>query len=392
MKKILFVIPALTSGGAEKSLVNLLNILDSSRYEIDLLLFRKEGVFLEQLPSYVNIMSIPSDLYYCYNSKRPKNVRSAFIMVVRYLGTAVTGMIIHNRYQQREKRWNFFYKHIIRNLKQEYDFAVAYLHGEPTYFVIDKVKAKRKIVWVHNDYRELHASNTFQKIYFKKADYVVTISEECKKSLDQEFPFFQDKFVILPNLTSNILTKKLADEFVPSEYNQGGKIFLSIGRLSRQKGFDFAVAAAGILKQKGVRFQWFIIGEGELRDHLEKEIQEIDVQDCFTLLGVRSNPYPYIKNCDVLVQTSRFEGKSVVLDEAKVLAKPILSTRYPTVFEQVIDGVEGMVVDMTSEAIAEGLFELINNKVLSKRFETYLENHEYGNQMDVEKYYSYIEG
>ena len=86
MKKILFVIPALTSGGAEKSLVNLLNILDSSRYEIDLLLFRKEGVFLEQLPSYVNIMSIPSDLYYCYNSKRPKNVRSAFIMVVSNWG------------------------------------------------------------------------------------------------------------------------------------------------------------------------------------------------------------------------------------------------------------------------------------------------------------------
>lgn len=108
-------------------------------------------------------------------------------------------------------------------------------------------------------------------------------------------------------------------------------MLLSIGRLSRQKGFDYAIDAAALLKKAGYRFKWYVLGIGGLQEELETRIQEKGVDDCFKLLGNRENPYPYIKNCTIVVQSSRFEGKSVVLDEAKILAKPLLSMDFVSI-------------------------------------------------------------
>ena len=187
------------------------------------------------------------------------------------------------------------------------------------------------------------------------------------------------------------MIKKRAVEFVPKEIT-GTNNILSVGRLMSQKGFDLAISAASILKKRNMDFHWYIVGDGELRKDLENQIENEGIQSEFTILGIKENPYPYIKACTIFAQTSRYEGKSVVLDEAKILAKPIVVTNYATVNDQIIDRREGIVVDMTPEGIANGIAELLGNKQLRKSLENYLSLHEYGNQREIEKYYKYIEG
>ena len=161
---------------------------------------------------------------------------------------------------------------------------------------------------------------------------------------------------------------------------------LSVGRLWNQKGFDLAIDAAAVLKQQGIDFAWYIIGEGSLRAPLQKQIDALGLSDCFLLLGTRENPYPYMKHCDMLVQPSRYEGKSVVLDEAKMLCVPIVATAYPTVGDQIVDGKEGVITEMSAQGIADGILRIMKDEQLRNRLKTYLSEHEYGNQNEIRKY------
>lgn len=153
-----------------------------------------------------------------------------------------------------------------------------------------------------------------------------------------------------------------------------------------------AIDAAYMLKRKHIQFQWFILGNGPLEKSLKDKIKQKDVGDCFHLLGAKENPYPYIQNATIFVQTSRFEGKSVVLDEAKIIGAPIIVTNYPTVKDQIEDGKEGIIVPMNPEGIAAGIERMLTDTSLRQNIQTYLSEHEYGNQKEVQKYIDLIDG
>lgn len=140
------------------------------------------------------------------------------------------------------------------------------------------------------------------------------------------------------------------------------------------------------MKQKGLKFKWYIIGNGHLENKIKELIRQEKVEDYFVLLGIRENPYPYIKNCTILIQPSRYEGKSIVLDEAKILAKPILVTAYPTVSDQIKNGKEGIIVPMTPEGIVKGVEKYLSESDTYKKIEKYLSMHDYGNAKEVIKY------
>lgn len=390
-KRLLFVISALETGGAEKSLVNLLNQLSYEKYDVDLLLFKRQGAFLKQVPKCVNILETPSDLYCLYNSPVKGN---GILLAIRQVIIRVTGSIYKKIYYKNElypgmqARWNLFYKNSLKKLPKTYDVAISYMHGESMYYVAEKVCAKKKITWVHNDYKATKLNPKKDYPYFQQFDRVVTISDECVRIWKESFPDLKDRIVNIPNITSAILTQKMADAFYPDEYvSNRNKILISIGRLHLQKGFDFAIDAAKILKDRGLKFTWYVIGQGDLKDALTEQIKMCSVEDCFVLLGVRENPYPYIKNADILVQSSRYEGKSVVLDEAKILNKPCIVTNYPTVNDQISDKKEGVVVDLSAEAIANGIEKILSDHTLYEGIEKYLSEHEYGNVDEIKKYY-----
>ncbi|MGO5328951.1 glycosyltransferase [Holdemanella porci] len=387
MKRILFVMMSLQSGGAEKSLVNLLNEMNPQKYEIDLLLFRKTGTFLSQVPSYVHICNIPAEINKLYGNMS----QAGNLLGTKIIGTLAAKVHESTPGARAGYRWEHYYTKKIPMLTKQYDVAFAYITGETMFYTVEKVQANRKICFVHNDYKTANHPKKYDYRYFEKLDGIASISKLCCDVLEEEFPEFSDKIWCIENITSSAVIKKRAVEFVPKEIT-GTNNILSVGRLMSQKGFDLAISAASILKKRNMDFHWYIVGDGELRKDLENQIENEGLQSEFTILGIKENPYPYIKACTIFAQTSRYEGKSVVLDEAKILAKPIVVTNYATVNDQIIDRREGIVVDMTPEGIANGIAELLGNKQLRKSLENYLSLHEYGNQREIEKYYKYIEG
>ena len=387
-KKILFIMSTMENGGAERSLVNLLNEIPYDKYNVDLLIFKKTGIFLKQIPKQVNILKRPMILKRLYGS-----IKESGIMYIYKLFATLTSFVFErdkDKAYQTGYRWKTFYKKIIPNLNEEYDTAVSYISGEQTYYLVDKVKAKRKISWVHNDYRAAHHPKKYDEQYFNKLDAIVTISEKCEIILKEEFPELKDRCHNIANITSSEIIKRMSNDFYPKEYEKIPLILLSIGRLSPQKGFDLAINVAKILKDKNIEFKWFIIGEGKLRKDLQNQINELEIQDVIELIGIRENPYPYIKNCDIFVQTSKYEGKSVVVDECKILAKPMVLTNYPTVYDQIDNEYEAIIAEMNPKDIANKIKVLIDDKNLNEKMTNYLKNHEYGNQNEIVKYLNLI--
>lgn len=387
MKKIIFVMQSLYNGGAERSLVNLLNELPKDKFDISLLLFKNEGMFLKQVPEYVHIIDTPESLKRLF-SPVPKAGKYA---IVKLYGTMKSRSKEKNAPEQAAYRWRKYYSAQIPKLEEVFDIAVAYISGEVMYYVTEKIQAKSKYVWIHNDYKAAGHPKKYDYQYLKRMNGIVSISEKCVEIFEEEFPDLKDKAYYIPNLTSSTVVKKRAEEFYPPEFKMDECVILSVGRLNKQKGFDLAIATARELKERGLLFKWYIIGTGELEESLKSEIIKKNVSDCFFFLGARENPYPYIKMSTIIVQPSRWEGKSVVLDEAKILCKPIVVTNYPTVHDQIKNGKEGMIVPMTAEGIADGIQKMLGNKELRNGYTEYLKVHEYGNQDEVQKYIDLFE-
>lgn len=388
MKKILFIMLSLYNGGAEKSLVNLLNELPPEKYEIDLLLFRPEGMFLQQVPANVKILETPHALKRLFGPIS----KAGIYMIPKTLATFCTALAEKKYKYRRAYRWMRFYSKYIAKLPQHYDVAIGYTSNEVMYYLNEKVNADRKLVWVHNDYVAAGYPADYDRPHMHNMDGIVTISQSCKEILQQVFPEYADRIYDIPNITSSKMIRSRANEALPAEYTDGEFTILSIGRLDGQKGFDMAIDAAAILKASGRKFSWFIMGSGELEKTLRAQIESLDLSDRIYLMGTRENPYPYIKHCDLLVQSSRYEGKSVVLDEAKILAVPILATNYPTVADQIADGEEGVIVAMNPQAIADGIERLMCDEASRKHMQEYLSAREYGNQQEITKYIKIIDG
>ncbi|SDB66433.1 glycosyltransferase [Butyrivibrio sp. INlla16] len=382
MKKVLIVMASLYNGGAERSLVNLLNELPEDKYEIDILLFKRAGLFLNQVPEAYQVIDTPGVIRRLYGSLDEAGALLPFKLITNGISKVFTS----NDREKRAFRWKYFYGPCIKKLDKEYDVALAYISGEILYFLDEKVNARKKIVWIHNDYRAANHPRKYDYDHLKNMDAIVTISDSCADILLDEFPEFKDKIHMIENITSSAVIKNRANEFIPEEFDKNTNVVLSIGRLSEQKGFDMAIEASAIMKKNNIDFKWYVIGTGELEESLKQQIKRMDVEDRFILLGARENPYPYIHNASVFVQPSRYEGKSVVLDEAKILGAAIVATNYPTVSDQMVDGQEGIVVPMSAEGIAEGITRLIKEDKLRDSLKDFLSKQEYGNQDEIEKY------
>lgn len=387
MKKVLFVMYALNNGGAERSLVNLLTEIDSNKYEIDLLLFAKEGMFLSQVPNYVNIVQGPEVLEKLYTQK--KSDGNLAIKLYKYVVTALSHICEKGLQAQNAFRWIKFYSKITPKLQKKYDLAIAYISRDIMYYVDEKVNAIKKMVFVHNDYRAAQHPKKYDKEYFKRMDALITISDTCTEVLKEEFPDLGSKIYNLPNIVSSSAIRKRALEKKADEFSgyDGVKI-VSVGRLNVQKGFDLAIDAAVLLKKRGLKFKWLIVGNGELMSELNNQIEKNQVENEIVLIGARENPYIYMSSADIVAQTSRWEGKSVVLDEAKIIGTPIVTTNYPTAKDQIVEEKEGVVVDITAKAIADGIERLAHDSILKEDIHKYLMNHEYGNVEEMKKYYT----
>lgn len=369
-KKLLVTAMSLNVGGAEKSLVNWLNMIDYSKYDVDLLLFQNKGIFLKQIPTEVNIITVPEIevLFQSFTETVKKyklNLKMLLLAVTRYVSTFYERIKWKQFDRIRIHRWIDVYSKFIPFNGKNYDVAISYVGGETAYYIFDKLKAKNKIYFFHNDYSNINIDIELEKTYVDKADKIITISDICANSLKNKFVNIENKLFVLQNLTSKNFVEVTSMAYIPQEYKrENNKILVSVGRLHSQKGYDIAINAAKALKEKNIEFKWFVVGEGSERNNLENLIVKNDLKNHFILLGLRENPYPYIKNADLLVQPSRFEGKSVVLDEAKMLNTPIVVTNYPSAYDQIVNEETGLIVNMDPISIADGVCRLLEDKKL----------------------------
>lgn len=391
-KKLLFIIPNLNSGGAEKALLSLLQTLDFDKYEVDLLLFKKEGIFLNQLPKEVHLLPEPKNYSY-FDMPLVKAVTELITKLkFKVLFYRLAAIYIYKTEKtptvREQKVWSFM-KNALHNLDKEYDVAIGYLQKTANYFCIDKVKATKKIGFVHNDYRMLQLDKTIDEPYFRKFDSIVTISEVCESILKEEFPQFANKISLMYNISSPKSIRKMAEAKV--EIDTSVPTVVTVGRLNDQKGLDIAIDACKILVDNGHKLKWYIIGEGNLRPNLERQIAENNLQSNFILLGLKENPYPYVHQATIYAQPSRFEGKSIAIDEAKILHKPILVTNFPSAKDQIEHLVNGYVVEINAQAIADGITTLLTNKEIANSLVLNLQKESLGTESEIEKMYQLME-
>ena len=394
-KKILFVIDSLHCAGAEKSLTTLLSLLDYSKYDVDLQLFGYGGDLEKVLPKEVNLleplsytnfaaMSVKNSLIY---SIKNMNI-DMFISRIKY-----SMKIRKNDYSNAQKArvyWQSCSKRI-DNSNKKYDIAISYAQGVPTFYVAEKVNAAKKFAWVNVSYKLEEKDRIFQEKYYDKYNKIVAVSDSAKEIFLQTFPKYKNNIEIIYDINSYKIINKMAQNGSSYDDEYNGIRILTIGRLANQKGYDYALKACKILNKKNIDFRWYALGKGPLKNEIEESIKKNNLEDRFILLGVKPNPYPYIKDCDIYVQTSRFEGFGLAIAEARMLNKPVVTTRFDAVYNQMVHGKNGLVVDMNGKAISDGIIELMNNKDLKNNIINYLEHEKKGNEEELEKFYKLIE-
>jgi glycosyltransferase involved in cell wall biosynthesis len=266
-----------------------------------------------------------------------------------------------------------------------YDLAISFL--QPHNYVLSKVKANKKACWIHTDYTKVEFDAEAELPIWNAYDHIVSISSEASKAFLQVFPSLRGKIVEMENILSAEFVRKRADEFdVSKEMPKDNKKtnILSVGRFSDAKNYDNVPVICKRIREKGIDAYWYIIGYGDDR-LIRQKIKEAGMENYVILLGKRTNPYPYIKACDVYAQPSRYEGKSVTVREAQMLCKPVVVTNYTTAKSQIQDGIDGVIVPMNNEDCAQGIADFIRNKKLQDEIIEYLQTHDFGNLSEAKK-------
>ena len=416
MKKIFIAMHYMELGGAEAALLGLLQSVNPAKATVDVMIYDHRGELMDFIPTdKVNLLPMVKE-YSMLERPIIETVQSGC------LGIALGRLMARFDYKKDLKNnkqgldniaaYHFIAEKVVRFLPRiephkEYDLAISFLL--PHQFVRAKVRAKRYLAWLHTDYSKVYVSDQEEKVW-GQYDYIGAISEDVGKGFGNRFPVLKEKIVLIENILSAEFIRKRSEEPCPVLENEPSLKLLTIGRYSYPKKMEdipylchrLVDALSKVkLKVKSEKLKvtsadecvkdvrWYIIGYGspEIEQQVREEIEKEGMQDHVILLGKQSNPYPYIRTCDIYVQPSRYEGKSITVREAQILCKPVIVTHYPTAPSQVQNGVDGVIVPLEREACAEAMIEVIKDQKLLNSLSDYLAEHDYGNEEEIEKIY-----
>ncbi|MDR4983684.1 glycosyltransferase [Bacillus cereus] len=391
-KKLLFVIDSLTIGGAEKSLVSLLNLIDFSKYEIDLMLFKEGGDLEKHVPEQIKILPVPE--YFRYINKERFSVDKSIKYFYYRIKTSV--YLRKNNYQKTvlhsEQVVFRSINKIIMQLQKKYDVAIAYSQGMPTYFVANKVTASQKIAWINTDYVNTLYDKEIDYESYEKMDKIITVSRNTQETVSKIRKEYDDKVDIILDVINPKMIYKLSEEYEVVEFNKPYINILTVGRLVTAKSYNTAIEVAKLLKESGYKFKWYGIGEGPEREKLQELIDSYGLNDHFILLGKKLNPYPYMKNCDIYVQTSIKEGFGLTVSEAKIVKRPIVCTNFSTAKEIINHNVDGLIVEHDIKSIYNGIRKYLDDDSFREAIIKKLNSIEpYSSVNQLRKFYEVIE-
>lgn len=394
-KRIFISMHYLELGGAESALIGLLQSIDYTRYDVDLFLHAHRGEMMQFIPKEVNLL--PEIKEYAHLECSMEQTLLDGCWGVLY-GRLKARLQLYNYLRRRglsESAASFQYvadcvSPFLPDLHKygQYDLAISFHF--PHNYVINKVMAKIKICWIHTDYTHIDINVEQELIVWSAYDHVISISPDVTKTFLQVFPSLKDKIVEMENILPTGFVRKRSEEFDASvEFMGDGINVLSVGRFCEAKNYDNVPDICRRIREQGLNIRWFLIGYGD-DSLIRQRIYEAGMEEYVIILGKRSNPYPFIKACDIYAQPSRYEGKSVTVREAQILCKPVVVTDYPTANSQIKHGVDGIIVPMDNEGCAKGIADFILNYQLQRQIIDYLQQHEFGSANEMEKLYQLI--
>lgn len=407
MSKIKMLVVGITMNcaGTEKSFLSFLSCLDFERFDVTLLLAKREGLLLDQLPPQVKIILIEKHgemfLLSAKNAVRTltecfvkENPLTLFEIFPYFVGSALQrGEKRHaERASVATKMWLHFMEKMPA-IDEEYDVAVAYWGDRTMFYMCDKVKAKKKIAWLHFDYSNPPRDDEIYLKYFEKCDKIVTVSKLVDESLKAKLPEISPRCVMMENIQNprQIWDLALRGETFPDSHFKGSRI-LTIGRIGEQKGLDLVIPVLKRLREENYDIRWYVLGDGETeyKNRLSEMLLDAGVADMMLFLGTTTNPYSYLRDCDIYAQPSRHEGKPISVEEAKIMYKPILATRYLSAPEQLEDGALGVLCDISPDGIYGGIKKLLDSQKLRDSLTETLAHRKFGNGGEIEKFYEML--
>jgi len=394
MKKILVTMTSMHIGGAERSLIGLLSAIDYSKYEVDLLLYRHEGEFLPFLPKEVRLLpympqydTLDRPILALLKSRR-------FLFGLTRLFAKAKTKLYCKRHHIEKTVWVSLQNNtrcvlpLLPKIKGEYDIAIGFLGIHD--ILIKKVTAKTKLGWIHTDYSKLFPNPKMDCRVYDRLDYIVNVSQACTDIFLNKYPQYRNKAVTVENILSpEFIREQAAVEDVSAELGNidGYKTICSVGRFTSEKNFDNVPAICKLMLEKGCKIRWYLIGYGTDEQLIRERIRQFGMEEHVILLGKKTNPYPYMKRCDLYAQPSRAEGKAVTVREAQILYKPVAITNFATAKSQLNDGVDGVIVPMDNEGCAQAIAGLLYD---SRRMQALSDNcarTDYSNRSELEKIY-----
>lgn len=386
MKKIIIVNNNMRVGGVQKSLYNLLWTLnDEEQYDITLLLFSKTGAYIESLPNNINIISCGGSFRYMGESQKHfgSNIKDAVIRgflatVSRIFGraTAIRLMLLRQP-----------------ALKGNYDCAISFLHnGKPNSFyggvqdyVLNCINAEKKIAFLHCDYRKSGSDNANNNRMMVKFDKIAACSDGCRKAFLSVLGELKEKCVTVKNCHLFEEIKEMANED-PLDYDNTCINVITVARLSSEKGIERSIRAVAEAIARGCNVRFHIVGGGPKYGELVSFADEIGVYANVIFYGEQSNPYRYMKNADLLLLSSYHEAAPMVIDEARCLGIPVLTTETTSSEEMVTDVKCGWVCDNTQDALNEALCKIVSDIDSLFAMKNKLQNEEVNNEKAIAQF------
>lgn len=378
--RILFVINTLGQAGAETALLSLLQTLarekGEARYEISLYVLTGQGEMASRLPADVrllnkkyreeSVLTAKGRKYLKKTVLKAMFTRATVVKLFPYLVKNTCAMLGKKRLLPDKLLWRVLSDGGMV-LPEEYDLAVSYLEGGAAYFVADHVKAAKKAAFIHVDYEKAGYTRALDKDCYLAFDKIFTVSDEVWEAFLKAYPELPDKTEVFHNILNKEEIVRRAEEGEGFTDGFTGMRLLSVGRLTAQKAFEVSVDAMKRLKDAGKNVRWYVLGEGDQRKKLQEQIDALGLTEDFILYGAVNNPYPFMKQADIYVHASRFEGKSIAIQEAQILGKPMVVSDCSGNREQVCHGKDGLMCGLTPDSLAENIMLLLEDEALRRK-------------------------
>lgn len=387
MKKIAIVTEEMIMGGVGKALIEMLESIPKDEYDITVLVREHGGELEYEIPKWIKVKGIFDNGISIKQNIYKYALRLNFIKSIKLFIHLLLSYFAKNTYES--------YHNISKALpvvEEEYDLAISYhVHYTfPLIYVINNIKAKKKIAWIHSDNKQYSHLIKLYKKYYDKYDHMFGVSRAIVEEFTEIYPQYKDKVSVFYNIINDNKIKTLSNlesGFV-DEYK--GTRIVTVGRLSYEKGFDLVINIVQKLVKDGYDIKWYCIGDGDQRQLLEEQIKEYNLKENLVLLGNKSNPYIYMKECDIYVQPSRHEGYCITLAEARALNLPIVTTDFSGAKEQISDGENGLIVKCSEDEIYHAVKRLIDNNKLTHKFIKKLKEERIDTRKEVDKLKAFI--